>query len=195
MAEDLLLEAYVGMITEAPVDDIGQIKSTHFTTKHPRTAKFKPGDKVLIGYDTHMGAPALKKFPVGTIGKIVGMQHNSGAGASSEYSKAHGSNRYYVRMPDNKIYPVPSTCIINPDTIPAVNPHLPPDHVPPDHVPPQKTSVAATAPKALNKDLDTIIDSVDLGDFIHTIREYFYQLSPEQQQQMASFLRDSISPE
>lgn len=36
----------------------------------------------------------------GEKGIVVGMQHHTGAGATTKYSRIHGTNRYYVKVKD-----------------------------------------------------------------------------------------------
>lgn len=104
MQFDKLVESF---LNEAPVDDISQIRSTHFTPKLPSKAKFKDGEKVMLGVGNEYNqVPAIKKYGPGAIGEIVGMQRNTGPGRTAW--GASPMNRYYVKFEDGKIWPVSS---------------------------------------------------------------------------------------
>jgi ribosomal protein L21E len=190
MEQDLLVEAYEVLLGEAPVDDIGEIRSKHFTTDLPARAKYRIGDKVATKISAPESSSALKKFAPGTVGEIVGMQQNTGAGAGTKYSRSKGVNRYYVRMPDKKIYPISSM-------------HIRPagDATPPKgagNITPAAKPVPAPAPVAKTPPapsaMETVIEAADLGDLIHVLREYVKSLSPEQESAMAEFFMDRLSP-
>jgi ribosomal protein L21E len=189
MEQDLLVEAYEVLLGEAPVDDIGEIRSKHFTTDLPARAKYRIGDKVATKISAPESSSALKKFPPGTVGEIVGMQQNTGAGAGTDYSRAKGVNRYYVRMPDKKIYPISSMHIrpANETTPPKGAGNITPASKPVPPPAPVKAPVV-TSP------METVIEAADLGDLIHVLREYAKSLPPEQQTAMAEFFMDRLSP-
>ena len=67
------------------IKSIKDIRSAHFTTKIPKRAKLQMKQKALIS-------------GTGEKGIIVGMQQHTGSLATTEYSRARGMNRYYVKV-------------------------------------------------------------------------------------------------
>lgn len=99
-------DAVSNILNESPFGDVGEIRSSHFTTDIPPKAKFKKGDVVsLRGLDMATN-PAFRKYGRGALGAIVGMQRNTGPGRTA--FGADPMNRYYVQFEDEKIYPVSS---------------------------------------------------------------------------------------
>lgn len=103
------------ILKESPVDDISQIRSTHFTPTLPAQAKFHDGEKVQLGQGNEFNQnPAIKKYGPGAVGVIVGMQRNTGPGRTA--FGAGPQNRYYVKFADGKIYPVSSFHLLHADS-------------------------------------------------------------------------------
>jgi hypothetical protein len=67
------------------IKSIKDIRSAHFTTKIPKRAKLQMKQKALIS-------------GTGEKGIVVGMQQHTGTRATTEYSRARGMNRYYVKV-------------------------------------------------------------------------------------------------
>jgi hypothetical protein len=110
----ILEEAYEKVLNESqPIRGIKDIRSSHFTKDFPEKSKFKVGDIVkLRRLDYATATPAHKRYGTGAKGKIVGMQQHTGAGATTSYSKARGTNRYYVQFEDGNVMPLASQMII-----------------------------------------------------------------------------------
>ena len=204
---DLLTEAYLEMITEAPVDDIGEIRSKHFTQDLPARSKFKKGDPVVISQSAIDSNPALGKagHKAGDKGTIVGMAQYTGAGATSSYSKQHGANRYYVKMEGGKIFPINSQYVhpAKDATAPYVQSSGAVKSVPQKDgttrhsTLTQNLGTTGGAPKPevqVPNAMETVIEAAELTDLIHVFREYVKQLPPDQATTMAEFFMDRLSP-